>query len=71
MANRKKSKTDQGAIEEKAPPLMAEDADETSQMIEEAAYYIGLNRQLNSQAGDSLSDWFEAEKAVKKDLEEE
>ncbi len=55
--------------EEKAPKLAAEDADETTQQIEEAAYYIGLNRRNNSHPGDELNDWYEAEKAVKEDLE--
>jgi hypothetical protein len=55
--------------EEKAPKLAAEDADETTQQIEEAAYYIGLNRMNNSQPGDHLNDWYEAEKAVREDLE--
>ena len=61
-------------IEEKTPEdqtfrLVAEDVDETQQQIEEAAYYIGLNRVNNSHAGDQLNDWFEAEKAVKENLD--
>lgn len=59
----------QNPNEEKAPHLVAEDADETQQQIEEAAYYIGLNRVKNSHAGDHLNDWFEAEKAVKENLQ--
>jgi len=55
--------------EEKAPKLVAEDADETTQQIEEAAYYVGLNRGRNSHPGDEVTDWLEAEKAVKEDLE--
>lgn len=55
--------------EEKAPKLAAEDVDETSQQIEEAAYFIGLNRGRNSHPGDALNDWYEAEKAVKENRE--
>jgi hypothetical protein len=33
-----------------------------AQVIEEAAYYIGLNRERDSQEGDSLTDWLQAEK---------
>ncbi len=55
--------------EEKAPRLVAEDAEESRQGIEEAAYYIGLNRQRDSKPGNELNDWFEAERAVKEDLE--
>lgn len=51
--------------EEKSPKLAPEDADETTQMIEEAAYYIGLERGRYSHPGDELNDWFEAEKAVR------
>ncbi|HEY5037799.1 MAG TPA: DUF2934 domain-containing protein [bacterium] len=61
--------TEQIPTEEKAPKLVAEDVDETTQMIEEAAYYIGLNRGRNSNEGDALNDWFEAEKAVKENLD--
>jgi hypothetical protein len=49
--------------------LNAEDVDETQQSIEEAAYYIGLNRRNYSQPGDELSDWLEAEKKIKEDLD--
>ena len=55
--------------EEKAPKLNPEDAEDTKQQIEEAAYYIGLNRVNNNHAGDELTDWFEAERAVREDFE--
>jgi hypothetical protein len=51
--------------EEESPKLAPEDADETTQMIEEAAYYIGLDRGRNASPGDHLNDWFEAEKAIR------
>ena len=51
--------------EEASPKLAPEDSDETTQMIEEAAYYIGLERGRGSKPGDELNDWFEAEKAVR------
>jgi hypothetical protein len=54
---------------EKAPRLVAEDVDESQQQIEEAAYYIGLSRQSGSKTGDELTDWFEAERAVKENLQ--
>ena len=62
-------KTEVITTEEKVPKLAAEDADETTQQIEEAAYYIGLNRRINSHPGDELNDWYEAERAVKENLE--
>ena len=55
--------------EEKDPKLVDEDMDETTQQIEEAAYYVGLNRERHSHSGNEVSDWLEAEKAVKEDLE--
>ncbi|HEY5038196.1 MAG TPA: hypothetical protein VIJ93_03895 [bacterium] len=61
--------TERIPVEEKAPKLVAEDVDETQQQIEEAAYYIGLNRVNHSHAGDHLNDWFEAEKAVMENLQ--
>jgi hypothetical protein len=62
-------------IEEKIPKekelrLAPEDADETTQQIEEAAYYIGLNRERHSFPGDNLTDWYDAEKAIKENLKE-
>ena len=39
-------------------------AEETSKQVEEAAYYSYLNRGRLEQAGDDLTDWLEAEKAV-------
>ncbi|HEY5037724.1 MAG TPA: hypothetical protein VIJ93_01475 [bacterium] len=62
-------KTEHIPTEERATKLVAEDMDESKQQIEEAAYYIGLNRVNNSHAGDELNDWFEAEKAVRENLE--
>jgi hypothetical protein len=55
--------------EEKIQKLNPEDAEDTKQRIEEAAYYIGLNRVNNSQAGDELNDWFEAERAVQENFD--
>jgi hypothetical protein len=49
--------------------LNPEDIDESQQSIEEAAYYIGLKRKHHNLPGDHLSDWFEAEKAVKENLD--
>jgi len=69
MNKNKAIKSEHIPAEEKAPKLMAEDVDETTQQIEEAAYYIGLNRVNNSHAGDHLNDWFEAEKKVKENLQ--
>lgn len=69
MNKNKTIKTERIPAEEKAPKLVAEDVDETTQQIEEAAYYIGLNRRINSHPGDELNDWYEAEKAVKENLE--
>jgi hypothetical protein len=62
-------------IEEEIPnddenlSLNPEDIDENQQSIEEAAYYIGLNRGRHNHPGDHLSDWLQAEKAVKEDLD--
>ena len=55
--------------QEQNSKLDAEDIDESKQSIEEAAYYIGLKRQKHSHPGDELNDWFEAEKAVKENLD--
>jgi hypothetical protein len=51
--------------------LNPEDIDEDKQSIEEAAYYIGMNRQYGSHQGDHLSDWLAAEKAIKGESETE
>jgi hypothetical protein len=69
MAKNKFNYVEQIPAEEKSPRLAAEDADETTQSIEEAAYYIGLNRRNHSHPGDELNDWFQAEKAVKESLD--
>jgi hypothetical protein len=69
MNKSKTIKTERIPAEEKAPQLVAEDVDETTQQIEEAAYYIGLNRGRYSHPGDELTDWYEAEKTVKENLE--
>jgi hypothetical protein len=68
MAHKKKA-FESIELDEKAPPLVEEDVDESSQMIEEAAYYIGLNRQTNNEEGDSSSDWYAAEKKIREDLD--
>jgi hypothetical protein len=68
MAHKKKE-FESVELDEKAPLLVEEDVDESSQMIEEAAYYIGLNRQTNNQEGDSTSDWYSAEKKMREDLD--
>ncbi len=39
--------------------------DTTTIQIEEAAYYISLNRGRYSLVGDELNDWHEAEKTVR------
>ena len=65
--NKNKNITTEKVPEEKEPRLVAEDVDETTQEIEEAAYYVGLNRGRNSHPGDEVSDWLEAEKAVRED----
>ena len=69
MSRNKKAPAEEITPEEQTFRLVAEDVDETQQQIEEAAYYIGLNRVNNSHAGDHLNDWFEAEKAVRENLE--
>jgi hypothetical protein len=69
MSRNKKNLVEEIVPEERTFRLAAEDVDETQQQIEEAAYYIGLNRVNNSHAGDHLNDWYEAEKAVKENLE--
>jgi hypothetical protein len=69
MNKPKATQTEHIPTEERATKLVAEDMDESKQQIEEAAYYIGLNRVNNSHAGDELNDWFEAEKAVRENLE--
>ncbi|HTC21521.1 MAG TPA: DUF2934 domain-containing protein [bacterium] len=69
MPKNKISETESLPIEEEKIKLVAEDVDETQQQIEEAAYYIGLNRGRNSHPGDELNDWFEAERAVKENLQ--
>jgi hypothetical protein len=61
--------TDSQPFEKEPAHLSPEDAEESSQSIEEAAYYIGLKRNRDSRAGDSSTDWLEAEKAVKENLE--
>ncbi len=65
--NKGKSITTEKVPVEKEPKLVAEDMDESIQEIEEAAYYVGLNRGRNSHPGDEVSDWLEAEKAVRED----
>jgi len=69
MNNQESFETDPLAVPEDKIQLNAEDAEDSKQQIEEAAYYIGLNRGRNSQAGDHLNDWFEAEKAVQENLD--
>ncbi len=69
MSRHKTNPAEQIPIEEKAPKLAAEDEDETQQQIEEAAYFIGLNRGRDSNSDYQLNDWFEAEKAVKENLQ--
>jgi hypothetical protein len=49
--------------------LMREDVDDSKQSIEEAAYYIGMNRERYSHPGDHLNDWFEAEKALQENVD--
>jgi len=69
MTNPKTRQTDPHPGEEEPSKLAAEDTDESTQMIEEAAYYIGLNRERNSHAGDPMNDWLQAEKTMQEDLD--
>jgi hypothetical protein len=69
MAKHKKEPIEITPDDQETGRLNAEDIDETQQSIEEAAYYIGLNRKNYSQPGDHLSDWLEAEKTVHEDLD--
>ncbi len=68
MNKNKSIKAEEIPAEERSPKLAPEDADETAQTIEEAAYYIGLDRGRNAKPGDHLNDWYEAEKAVRENL---
>jgi hypothetical protein len=61
--------TEDVPVEKETPRLMPEDVDDSSQSIEEAAYYIGMNREKYGHAGDHLNDWYEAEKAVRDNLD--
>ena len=69
MARHKDKEKDFNPDQEENTKLAAEDIDESKQSIEEAAYYIGLERQKHSHPGDDLTDWFEAERAVKENLD--
>jgi hypothetical protein len=69
MAHPKTRQADPRPFENEASKLNPEDAEETCQSIEEAAYYIGLNRDRDSRPGDATTDWLEAEKAVKENLD--
>ncbi len=69
MTKHKAIETETHPIDEEITKLVAEDADESKQSIEEAAYYLGMQRKQYSHPGDELNDWLEAEKAVKANLD--
>jgi len=69
MKRQKIVTTDSTPTENETAKLIREDMDDSKQSIEEAAYYIGMNRKRYSHPGDHLNDWFEAEKAVKENLD--
>ena len=69
MAKHKIIETESHPSDNEPIKLAAEDNDESKQSIEEAAYYIGMNRNQYSHPGDELNDWLEAEKAVKENLD--
>ena len=69
MARHKTKDTDNIPFETEIVKLVPEDTDESKQSIEEAAYYIGMNRRQHGHSGDELNDWFQAEKAVKENLD--
>jgi hypothetical protein len=69
MTKHKIIETESHPIDDELVKLVAEDVDESSQSIQEAAYYIGLKRKQYAHPGDELNDWFEAEKAVKENLD--
>ena len=69
MTRRQFENTESNSAEEETVRLTTENNDESKQSIEEAAYYIGMNRRQYSHPGDELNDWFEAERAVKGNLD--
>ncbi|GEM_PF-1327462 len=69
MKNQKIITTDSTPAENETPKLIREDVDDSKQSIEEAAYYIGMNRERYSHPGDHLNDWFEAEKAIQENMD--
>jgi hypothetical protein len=66
MKHSKKIEIDSTQAEAETPKLIPEDVDDSKQSIEEAAYYIGMNRERYSHPGDHLNDWYEAEKTIQK-----
>jgi len=69
MRHQKISTTDSTPGENETAKLIREDVDDSKQSIEEAAYYIGMNRERYSHPGDHLNDWFEAEKAIQENVD--
>jgi hypothetical protein len=65
MKHPKKIETGSALAETETPKFIPEDVDDSKQSIEEAAYYIGMNRERYSHPGDHLNDWYEAEKAIR------
>ena len=69
MTLRQMTPTDPLPDEEGTPKLNPETAEDDKQEIEEAAYYIGLNRERNSHVGDEWNDWYNAEKKIRAEKE--
>ena len=69
MTHKHRIETEHIPMEEPAPKLAAEDIDESMQSIQEAAYFIGMDRVTHGRSGDHLADWFEAERAVKGNID--
>jgi uncharacterized protein YcgL (UPF0745 family) len=69
MIKHRRIETETRPIDEELTKLVTEDVDESKQSIEEAAYYLGMKRRQHDLPGDELKDWFEAENAVKENLD--
>jgi len=65
MIKHRRIETETRPIDEELTKLVTEDVDESKQSIEEAAYYLGMKRRQHDLPG----DWFEAENAVKENLD--
>ncbi len=69
MKRHKAAEIESIPAEEQTAKLIREDVDDSKQSIEEAAYYIGMNRERYSHPGDHLNEWYEAEKSVQEELD--